>query len=61
MTGAAEDKQLVAKALDRWKEDIDLAGVRDASGLAGIAGAERKGWKDLWAELDALRASVAPR
>jgi hypothetical protein len=53
------DKRLVAKTLDHWNEDIDLVGVRDDAGLAEIAEPERNDWKDLWAEVDALRARVA--
>ena len=61
MTGAPEDRQLVARTLDRWKKDLDLAGVREPSGLARLPESERKEWQDLWAGVDALRASVAPR
>src|SRR5262249_14759122 len=35
MTGASEDRQLVARALDRRKEDLDLAGVRDPPASPG--------------------------
>ena len=61
MTGASEDRQLVARALDRWKDDLDLAGVRDPPGIARLPESERKDWQDLWAGVDAVRASVAPR
>ncbi len=54
-TGTAGNKQLVAEALDHWKEDADLAGVRDAAGLMALPEAERKEWQDLWTRVDALR------
>jgi tetratricopeptide (TPR) repeat protein len=54
------DRRLVARTLDRWRQDTDLAGVRDAPGLAWLAEAERKEWQGFWAGVDALRASVPP-
>jgi tetratricopeptide (TPR) repeat protein len=40
--------------LSRWKEDPDLAGVRDGTPLGRLAEAEQKTWKAFWAEVDAL-------
>jgi serine/threonine-protein kinase len=39
--------------LKRWKEDADLAGVRDAAGLAKLPEAEQAEWKKLWADVTA--------
>ena len=61
MNGGPADKQLVARTLDHWKRDTDLSGVRDAPGLARLTEAEHKEWQGLWAGVDALRASVAPK
>ncbi len=44
----------VVEALGRWRQDRDLAGVRDADTLAKLPGAERKDWQSLWADVDAL-------
>ena len=52
-------KPLVAKTLQHWKSDADLAGVRDADALAKLPEAERAAWITLWGEVDALLAKVA--
>ena len=41
------------QVLQHWKEDSDLAGVRDADGLAKLPGDEREAWSKLWADVDA--------
>jgi eukaryotic-like serine/threonine-protein kinase len=48
-------KQLVAKNLARWKEDTDLAGIRDEAALAKLREGEREGLRALWANVEALR------
>ena len=58
-TAGPGDKELVAKTLDHWKQDADLAGVRDADALAKLPEAEHKDWQALWAEVDSLLAKVA--
>jgi tetratricopeptide (TPR) repeat protein len=40
-------------ALRHWREDADLAGVRDAAGLAELPEEEQAEWKKLWADVDA--------
>ncbi len=37
-----------------WKEDNDLAGVRDADALSKLPEAERKSWQALWTDVDRL-------
>jgi tetratricopeptide (TPR) repeat protein len=44
----------VAATLRHWRDDPDLAGVRDADALAALPEAERDGWRALWAEVDRL-------
>ena len=51
--------ETVAKTLTHWKEDADLAGVRDEKELAKLPEAERAEWRALWAEVDALLAKVS--
>ena len=53
------NKPLVAKTLRHWKADGDLAGVRDAAGLANLPEPERAEWITLWDEVDALLAKAA--
>ena len=52
------NKELVAKALNHWKKDPDLAGVRDDEELAKLPEAEREAWKTLWADVAALLKRV---
>jgi tetratricopeptide (TPR) repeat protein len=50
----AKAGELVAKTLRHWKADSDLAGVRDAEGLAKLPEAERTSWRALWDDVDRL-------
>jgi tetratricopeptide (TPR) repeat protein len=45
----------VQQVLAHWREDTDLAGVRDPAALAKLPEAERDAWKKLWADVEALR------
>jgi serine/threonine-protein kinase len=47
---------VVRKALTRWREDPDLACVRDPSELNKLAAGERKEYLALWAEVTAALA-----
>ncbi len=60
-TLATTNKEVVAKTLDHWKQDTDLAGVRDASALEKLPEPERKDWQAFWAEVDALRMQVGAK
>jgi serine/threonine protein kinase/tetratricopeptide (TPR) repeat protein len=46
------------KTLQHWREDTDLAGVRDDPALAALPEAERAEWKILWADVDKTLAKV---
>jgi hypothetical protein len=46
----------VRKALTRWREDADLACVRDPGELDKLAADERKEYLALWAEVAAILA-----
>jgi hypothetical protein len=48
----------VEQALNHWRADADLAGVRDAEALAKLPEEERAVWKALWAEVDEALAKV---
>ena len=53
-TGPAQAKAAVAPTLQHWQKDPDLAGIRDRDALEKLPEAERKDWRDLWAEVGAL-------
>jgi serine/threonine protein kinase/tetratricopeptide (TPR) repeat protein len=48
-------KQAVVGTLAHWKEDTDLAGIRDEAGLAKLPEGEREGFRTLWADVEVLR------
>jgi serine/threonine-protein kinase len=58
--GGAEERGQLAKMLQAWKEDDDLAGVRDKDALDKLPEAERDDWRKLWADVDALLQKAAP-
>src|SRR5262249_7467872 len=47
-----EARPVVVQALQHWKEDSDLAGVRDPRALEARPEPERNAWRALWAEVD---------
>ena len=47
------------EALSHWREDADLAGVRDADALMKLPDAERQEWQKLWQEVEALLKQAA--
>jgi tetratricopeptide (TPR) repeat protein len=57
--GPAQARPVVARTLQHWKVDADLAGVRDEVALAALPEDERKDWESLWADVDALLALAA--
>jgi hypothetical protein len=61
-SGPAAARPFVAQTLKHWREDSDLAGVREAKALEALPEAEREPWRALWAGVDALlaRAQTAP-
>jgi hypothetical protein len=57
-SGPPQAKAFIAQTLRHWQEDTDLATIRDEKELAKLTEAERKEWKTLWADVDALLAKV---
>ena len=53
------NRETVATTLAHWKQDADLASVRDEAALAKLPEDERKAWQSLWADVDLLLAKVA--
>jgi tetratricopeptide (TPR) repeat protein len=52
------NRPAVAQQLRHWREDSDLAGVRDGPALAGLPEAERAEWKALWADVEKTLAKA---
>ena len=55
----AQARPVVRHALQHWRADPDLAGVRDPDALERLSETERDAWRSLWAEVDRL-LSPAP-
>jgi serine/threonine-protein kinase len=53
-------RQGVRRALTRWRQDPDLAGVRDPAELVKLPEAERQACRDLWAAVDAVLLRAGP-
>jgi eukaryotic-like serine/threonine-protein kinase len=53
-TGDPKARAGVAATLRHWKEDSDLAGIRDAVSLTKLPESESKPWQALWADVDRL-------
>jgi hypothetical protein len=51
----------VRDQLTEWKNEPDLAPVRDPSWLAAMPPADRKEWEALWRDVDAVLASICQR
>jgi tetratricopeptide (TPR) repeat protein/tRNA A-37 threonylcarbamoyl transferase component Bud32 len=50
-------KEAARAALRRWQTDPDLAGVRDAAGLAALPADEQDAWRQFWAD---VAGAIAP-
>jgi eukaryotic-like serine/threonine-protein kinase len=53
--------QTVAKTMEHWRQDTDLAAVRDEAALVQLPVDEREAWKLLWANVDAIMARARAR
>jgi tetratricopeptide (TPR) repeat protein len=60
-SGRPGDRWAIAKILGYWRNDTDLAGVRDADALEGLPEAEREAWRALWAGVEDLLARAKAR
>ena len=45
--------------LRHWRQDSDLAGVRDETALAALPEEEREAWKDLWRDVQTTLDELA--
>jgi serine/threonine-protein kinase len=58
--GTPAARAFAARMLQSWQQDGNLAGLRDAAGLAWLSEAERQTCRQLWADVEAL-LERAPR
>jgi hypothetical protein len=54
----AQQRGVIAQTLQHWKDDTDLAGVREPAALAKLPEAERKAWPARWREVETLLAKA---
>ena len=57
-SGPAEIKAKIAPTLQHWKNDSDLASIRDYKELTKLTDDERALWKHLWADIDQLQTKA---
>ncbi len=60
-SGPPHARPVVASTLKHWKEDSDVAGIRDAAALAKLPQEERAACKQLWGDVDRLLSKVGDR
>jgi hypothetical protein len=53
-SGPLKARPSIAQTLQHWRDDADLAGIREAKDLEALPEAEREAWRALWAGVDAL-------
>jgi serine/threonine-protein kinase len=58
-SGNTAGRAAVAAKMKHWRQEDDLAGVRDKPALAGLPDAERGAWGALWMEAAALLARAS--
>jgi hypothetical protein len=57
-TGKPGAKARVSETLHEWRDDGDLAGIRDESALKSLPGDQQKACRALWAKVGALLAKT---
>jgi serine/threonine-protein kinase len=60
LKGDKPDVAGVRQRLEHWRQDPDLAGIRNRDALDQLPEAERDAWQQLWAEVDALLKKAQP-
>jgi tetratricopeptide (TPR) repeat protein len=58
-SGRYAERVAAQRALRRWQQSADLAGVRDPAALAKLPAAERAAWQELWESVRQLLAEVS--
>jgi serine/threonine protein kinase len=57
-SGPPQDRLALLQTLNAWRNDADLAGIRDAAALVKLPQDEQKAWQALWARVPELRSMV---
>ena len=60
-TGTAADRIQAQKALSQWRDDLDLAGLRDPAALGKLAPTERQKCEAIWRNVNDLIARAEDR
>ena len=55
-SGKPKDVAKVVEVLQHWREDADLAAVRDAAALDSLPADEQKAWRTLWSDAGSILA-----
>ena len=53
-----QQRQIAQPILAHWRNDADLASVRDKKELESLPPAERDGWRKFWADVDELLRTI---
>ncbi len=53
-SGPPQARPAIVEVLSHWKQDTDLASVRDAPAVAKLPTDEQNAWQSLWTEVDSL-------
>ncbi len=53
-SGPPQARPAIVEVLSHWKQDSDVAGIRDAEALAKLPEEEQKAWRALWVDVDSL-------
>jgi serine/threonine-protein kinase len=54
-----ENRAMAEQRMQHWRKDEDFAGVRGSESLSRLPEVERKEWRKLWEEVEALRQRAA--
>lgn len=60
-SGPPQARPAIVQNLQHWKQDTDLAGIRDVEALAMLPAEEAKAWRSLWADVDTILKRAASR
>jgi hypothetical protein len=60
-SGPPHARPVVPSTLKHWKEDTDLAGIRDDAALSKLPQEERAAYKQLWGDVDRLLSKAGDR
>ena len=59
--GSTKDLPDIMLGLSRWKQDPDLASIRDPKALEKLPPTERQGFETFWREVDSLLEKLDKR